>query len=137
MGKSSATKREALRDEACELASIIVERWVLQKADAEDLLKQDIFAELDKLDAAEIAAEYMSNVLTKHDHPCNAANLVEYCLRSADADVNCTTDRTGSPQSLIITKTNGSYHKKLRVYHEDQQKLTAAKEAKKVLCPTN
>ncbi len=353
MGKSSAPKREALRDEACELASIIVERWALQKADAEDLLKQDIFAELDKLDAAEIAAEYMSNVLTKHDHPCNAANLVEfgqrygweqleiglqewfknstphtifrdldfaivfheemerakapadiaetlvevitaqvcgrialsqeftshwrstespvklsvrvfdlliatrsasglaawvaflqqqeahypirtiqfdllgqvvekvlslrnkksdfdqaghteirrwidvliaffesatqtepqaptdwarecktrctcancaevnrfllsstqptyrfrslkqdrehveYCLRSADADVNCTTDRTGSPQSLIITKTNGSYHKKLRVYHEDQQKLTAAKEAKKVLCPTN
>ena len=353
MSKSSAAKREILLDEACELASIIVERWAVQKADAPDLLKQDIFAELDQLDAAEIAAEYMSSVLTKHDHPCNAANLVEFgqrygweqleiglqewfknstphtifrdldfaivfheemkrakapadiaetlvellssqvcdrialshefttnwkseerrmklsvrvfqvlistrsanglrawvsflqqqevkypirtiqydllgqvvekvlslrnkksdldqaclteicrwidvliaffesatqtepqaptdwtrecktrctcancaevnrfllsstqptyrfrslkqdrehvesCLRSADADVNCTTDRTGSPQTLILTKTNGSYHKKLRVYHEDQQKLTAAKNAKQVLCQTN
>ncbi len=277
MGKSSATKREASRDEACELASIIVERWALQKADAEDLLKQDVFAELDQLDAAGIAAVYMSQVLTKQDHPCNAPNLVRFgqrygweqleiglqewfknstphtifrdldfalvfhqkmkrakapadiaetlvelltaqvcgrialqscltvirrwidvliaffesatqtepqapsdwtrecktrctcancgevnsfllsstqstyrfrslkpdrehvesCLRSADADVNCSTDRAGSPQSLVIAKTDASYRKKLEVYHEDQQKLTATIKDKKVLCPTN
>jgi len=81
IGKSSAAKQEVLRDEACELAGIIVQRWAVQKADAPDLLKQDIFAELDQLDAAEIAAEYMSTVLTKHDHPCNAPNLVEFGQR--------------------------------------------------------
>ncbi len=62
---------------------------------------------------------------------------VESHLRSTEADVNCSTDRAGSPQTLIIAKTDASYQKKLVVYHEDQQKLTATIKAKEVLCQTN
>ncbi len=40
------------------------------------------------------------------------------------SDVNCVTDRTGSPQTLVCTKNTASYEAKLKKYREDLGHLT-------------
>ena len=44
-------------------------------------------------------------------------------IRSNKNDLTCSTDRKGSPHSLVCTKTIASYEAKLKKYHRDQENL--------------
>ena len=42
-------------------------------------------------------------------------------------DLTHVTDRSGSPQTLVCTKTTASYQASLKKYHEDQEHLETIK----------
>lgn len=44
-------------------------------------------------------------------------------IRHAHCDLDCTTDRSGSPHTLVCTKNTASYQAKLKKFHEDQEHL--------------
>jgi 2OG-Fe(II) oxygenase superfamily len=48
---------------------------------------------------------------------------VESVIRSSGCDLNCATERRGSPHTLVCTKNQASFHEKLKQYHLDLQHL--------------
>ena len=42
-------------------------------------------------------------------------------------DLNCKTDRKGSPHTLVCTKNSATYEKKLKKYHQDQEHLASVR----------
>ena len=48
-------------------------------------------------------------------------------IRSNKNDLTCSTDRTGSPHTLVCTKTIASYQVKLKEYHRDQENLATVR----------
>ena len=49
---------------------------------------------------------------------------LQLSIREGECDLNFTTERTGSPHTLVCTKTTASYQARLKIYHEDQKHLT-------------
>jgi hypothetical protein len=48
---------------------------------------------------------------------------LENSIRQDQCDVDCQTDRHGSPHTLVCTKNTASYQAKLRTYQQDQEHL--------------
>lgn len=48
---------------------------------------------------------------------------LEEKIRYHECDVNCRTERTRSPHTLICTKNQSSYQEMLKTYHKDQESL--------------
>jgi hypothetical protein len=48
---------------------------------------------------------------------------LEHAVRGHRCDVDCVTERTGSPQTLVCTKNTASYDAKLKKYREDREHL--------------
>ena len=48
---------------------------------------------------------------------------LEHTTRWQRCDVTCVTERVGSPQTLVCTKTTASYEAKLKTYREDREHL--------------
>ena len=58
---------------------------------------------------------------------------LEHQIRAHECDVNCVTDRTGSPQTLVCTKNTASFDARLKKYHEDRTHLAALRLIQKSL----
>lgn len=52
---------------------------------------------------------------------------VENTIRNARCDLNCKTERTGSPHTLVCTKNTASYEAALKTYQQDQEHLATLK----------
>ncbi len=50
---------------------------------------------------------------------------LEHNIRHAHCDLDCTTERKGSPHTLVCTKNDASYQAKLKQYHEHLEQLAA------------
>src|SRR5262249_22654752 len=50
---------------------------------------------------------------------------LENTIRNDHCDVSCKTERTGSPYTLVCTKTTRSYQESVRKYEQDQEHLAA------------
>lgn len=50
---------------------------------------------------------------------------LEQQIERHGCDADCTTDRTGSPQTLVCTKTTASFDARLKKYRDDRAHLTA------------
>ena len=50
---------------------------------------------------------------------------LEEKIRQHKCDVDCTTERTRSPHTLVCTKNKASYQAELKTYHQDQESLAA------------
>ncbi|HEX4610645.1 MAG TPA: 2OG-Fe(II) oxygenase [Urbifossiella sp.] len=50
---------------------------------------------------------------------------LEHAIRGHTCDLDCVTDRRGSPQTLVCTKNTASYQAKRKTYHEDLAHLSA------------
>jgi hypothetical protein len=52
---------------------------------------------------------------------------LENTIRNDRCDVSCKTERTGSPYTLVCTKTTRSYQESVRKYEQDQEHLVAVR----------
>ncbi len=50
---------------------------------------------------------------------------LEEKIRHHKCDVNCRTERTRSPHTLVCTKNQATYQALLKTYHQDQESLAA------------
>jgi hypothetical protein len=57
----------------------------------------------------------------------NRRQHLEWQIRHDHCDLTCTTDRRGSPHTLVCTKNDASYRAKLKTYHENQQRLATVR----------
>jgi hypothetical protein len=48
---------------------------------------------------------------------------LEEQIRHKSCDLDCKTERTGSPHTLVCTKNDASYRARLKTYHENQERL--------------
>jgi hypothetical protein len=56
---------------------------------------------------------------------------LETCIRSFNCDVDCTTERKGSPHTLVCTKNTASFEAALKKYREDCEHLAAIRAIEK------
>ena len=56
---------------------------------------------------------------------------LEHQIKGHGCDVDCVTDRTGSPQTLVCTKNTASFGARLKKYHEDLAHLAALRSIEK------
>jgi hypothetical protein len=55
----------------------------------------------------------------------NRRSHLEDCIRQHHCDLECRTEKRGSPHTLVCTKTAASYQEKVRTYHQNQEHLAA------------
>lgn len=58
---------------------------------------------------------------------------IENAIRTHGCDASCVTDRSGSPQTLVCTKTTASFEARLKKYREDLAHLAALRAIQKGL----
>jgi hypothetical protein len=52
-------------------------------------------------------------------------NHLEQVVRESNCDLDLTTDRRGSPHTLVCTKNKASYQQQLKKHHKDLEDLAA------------
>jgi hypothetical protein len=58
---------------------------------------------------------------------------LEHQIKGHGCDLDCVTDRTGSPQTLVCTKNTASFEERLKKYREDLSHLAALRSIQKSL----
>ncbi|HET6573365.1 MAG TPA: 2OG-Fe(II) oxygenase [Fimbriiglobus sp.] len=58
---------------------------------------------------------------------------LEHVIRNRGCDVDCTTERAGSPHVLVCTKNTASFQARLRKYHEDCRHLATLRAIEQAL----
>jgi hypothetical protein len=60
-------------------------------------------------------------------------NHLQHSIRNGKCDLDCKTEKTGSPHTLVCTKNTNSYHDALKKYHEDLKHLAMVRESEAAL----